>query len=270
MTERARANIWFPFYVADYLRDTMHLTTELHGAYVLLLLAAWTRGGRLPNDDLQLAGIAKMAPAQWRKASPVLRAFFAVAGDEIVQKRMAAEAEKAQRLSDIRSEVGAKGGRPRKQPESKEKPIGSPEQNQNHKQPETQPQSHSSPKSLIAEANASLSPKGDQRPPKGLLSYPAEFEAAWQAYPHVKGRSSRPQTLAQWRLLDGETRTALPGAAARFAREEPRTAHGRRRGGNAPLDPRREIRGLACAWAGDIRGNDGGRCRDDRDAPRPP
>ena len=49
---------WMPFYVADYLRDTRHLSATEHGAYMLLIMQAWTQGGLLPLDPVRLARIA--------------------------------------------------------------------------------------------------------------------------------------------------------------------------------------------------------------------
>ena len=59
---------------------------------------------------------------------------------------------------------------------------------------------------------------------KSAGAYPEAFEAAWRAYPHAKGRSSKPKTMAEWRRLPTATRDLLPGAAARYGREgnEPR------------------------------------------------
>lgn len=120
----AAASAWMPLYVADYLRDTMHLSTELHGAYLLLIMAAWSRGGTLPNDPAQLAGMAKMSPAAWRRASAVILPFFKATGQTLAHKRIVEEFEKAQRLSETRRQNGGKGGRPRKLEVTGEKPTG--------------------------------------------------------------------------------------------------------------------------------------------------
>ena len=62
-------------HVGDYLKETMHLDSTLHGAYLLFILHLWAKG-TLPDDDVQLAMIARMSPTQWRRARPILQAFF--------------------------------------------------------------------------------------------------------------------------------------------------------------------------------------------------
>lgn len=49
--------------------------------------------------------------------------------------------------------------------------------------------------------------------------YPDDFEAAWKAYPHTEGRSSKPETLARWLDLSETDRAALPAACDRYRRE---------------------------------------------------
>jgi uncharacterized protein YdaU (DUF1376 family) len=44
------SDTWMPFYVGDYLSATGRLTTEQHGAYLLILLDYW-KNGPPPNDD---------------------------------------------------------------------------------------------------------------------------------------------------------------------------------------------------------------------------
>jgi uncharacterized protein YdaU (DUF1376 family) len=64
-----------PIHIGDLLRDTGHLRALLIGAYLLLLFHHWSTG-ELPDDDDQLSAIARMSPAEWRKARPILIKFF--------------------------------------------------------------------------------------------------------------------------------------------------------------------------------------------------
>lgn len=98
-----------PWYVGDYLVDTTNLNTEQHGAYCLMLMAAWKRGGSLPKDDSQLASICKLQPARWRAYKGILLEFFDDTGDAYAHGRVTKERLKAQGISDKKA-LNGKGG----------------------------------------------------------------------------------------------------------------------------------------------------------------
>jgi uncharacterized protein YdaU (DUF1376 family) len=82
---------YMPLFVADYLGDTTHLSTEEHGAYMLLLMAMWQAGGELPADPERLARMARMSVKRWEKIAPVVLAYFTKSGDFLHQKRLTQE-----------------------------------------------------------------------------------------------------------------------------------------------------------------------------------
>jgi uncharacterized protein YdaU (DUF1376 family) len=96
---------WMPFYVGDYLAATTRLTTEQHGAYVLLLLDYW-RNGPPPHDDLVLAQIVRLSLAAWRKMKPAIMPFFEIRGEELFQGRVERERQKAAEITEKRSKAG--------------------------------------------------------------------------------------------------------------------------------------------------------------------
>lgn len=113
---------WMPMFIGDYLADTSHLTTEQHGAYLLLLFAAWKKECKLRCDDCQLAAICKLPPEKWAKHKAVLQEFFEVQDGYWIQKRQAEEHRKALRIQANRSQAGTTAVKARWKQE-KEKPV---------------------------------------------------------------------------------------------------------------------------------------------------
>jgi uncharacterized protein YdaU (DUF1376 family) len=72
-----KTDIWMPVFIGDYLADTMHLTTEQHGAYLLLLFHLWRRGS-LRDDDAVLAKVSGLGENAWNLHRPVLAEFFKI------------------------------------------------------------------------------------------------------------------------------------------------------------------------------------------------
>lgn len=93
-----------PLATDAYLADTTHLSTIEHGAYLLLLMCLWRAGGRLPNDQRQLAKFCRLSPMQFKRVWPVLEPFFFVEGDQIGQGKcddfLGAVRQKSQKASD--------------------------------------------------------------------------------------------------------------------------------------------------------------------------
>lgn len=101
-----KRDLWMPLYIGDYLADTGHLTTTQHGAYLLLLMHYW-RKKELPDDDKQLAAIAKLPLRIWLDSKETIQAFF---HDGWKSKRIEEELQKRALVSKKRAEAGAKGG----------------------------------------------------------------------------------------------------------------------------------------------------------------
>ena len=122
------ATPWMPFYPADYLADTRRLTTEQHGAYLLLLMDSWSSGA-LPDDDDVLARVAGLDAERWAQVRPVIAGYFQIADGQWVHARIEREREHAQAHAQASSERAKKAAASRwgkkQPPESTEKPVKS-------------------------------------------------------------------------------------------------------------------------------------------------
>lgn len=72
--------------IADYLADTMHLSAEEHGAYLLLMFNYWQTGKPIPKN--RLAKIARLTNERWADVEPSLQEFFCDNGEEWVHLRI--------------------------------------------------------------------------------------------------------------------------------------------------------------------------------------
>lgn len=95
---------WMPLYVADYLADTIRLTTVEHGAYLLLIIQYWNDGS-LPSDDDELARIVRMPKRDWMKIRSRIAPFFR---EGWKHKRIDEELAKASEISDRRKASASK------------------------------------------------------------------------------------------------------------------------------------------------------------------
>lgn len=110
---------YMQLYVADYLADTMHLTTEEHGAYLLLIFNYWQTGKPIPVS--RLARITRLSNERWTDVERSLVEFFNERGNEWVHDRIerdldAVHATQAQRIAAGKASAEARkqAAKPRK------------------------------------------------------------------------------------------------------------------------------------------------------------
>lgn len=103
-----KVDIWMPLYIGDYLADTQRLTTEQHGAYLLLIMDYW-RSGRPPDNDQVLAQICKLSPDAWCNAKAMLKQYFSIEDGFWVHKRIEAEILDAAQNQNRKHQRAVKG-----------------------------------------------------------------------------------------------------------------------------------------------------------------
>ena len=105
-----------PVFIGDYLADTMHLSTEQHGAYLLLLFHLWRRGN-LPDDDGALAQITGLSRNAWNQTRPVLAEFFQIHDGlwrhgRVERERIRVAAKQLSKSKQAKSAAALRWGKP--------------------------------------------------------------------------------------------------------------------------------------------------------------
>lgn len=112
-------------HIGDYARDTAHLSMLEHGAYTLLLDRYYATEKPIPADQVHRLARARTRDEK-AAVDAVLGEFFVLIDGEWHHNRADREIEKASGRITAAKENGKKGGRPRKQNETQEKPSGFP------------------------------------------------------------------------------------------------------------------------------------------------
>lgn len=157
---------WMAFNVADYTANTLHLTTRQHGAYILLICAAWSGKGALPGTDQGLMAIAKLSPKEWAVDGDVIKAFLTRRDDVWVHERVEFEWLDSQALIKAKSAAGKEGARRRWAGRTNGKPMAVPSGSHGQTDapkplPDPLPSSHG--KTITDAPRASASPDGPPR-----------------------------------------------------------------------------------------------------------
>jgi len=197
----SKPKAWMPLYIGDYLKDTMHLNTEEHGAYLLIIMASWTNGGEVREDDIP--GIIKKSAKKSQKMMQKLRQFFTEKDGFFVHKRVAEELNKASKNIENKSNAGKKGAEKRWA-----KPMAEP-------MAEGKAKNSSSP-------SPSPSPSiKEESKSKTLVRFP-EF---WNSYPIKKAKAPALKSYER-AIKSGVSHITLMAGVDRAIRMDPKWAEG--------------------------------------------
>lgn len=176
----SKPDTWMPMFWGDYLRDTGHLSTAQHGAYMLLIGHYWTTGKPIPDSDAVMGRITRQGIASWRNMREVIAAFFDIADGLWRHHRIEAELDRATRFIEKQAANGAKGGRPRNPTETQTYPNDKPKP-----KPEIttspSPPNISSHGRISTDAASAPAPEG-ARPRSSGLTSDAEWRDRLEAY----------------------------------------------------------------------------------------
>lgn len=137
--KRARAKRPCPLWVDAFQRDTQHLQADEVGAYMLILMAMWTRPTcDLPEDPARIARVARVSKRLWdSRIGPVIMDFLMVQDGAVISERLRKEAAYVERQVTLQSnrksgEKSAKGQKIKEVPPSTDTTTDDPSQQPNN------------------------------------------------------------------------------------------------------------------------------------------
>ncbi len=171
---------YMQFYVADYLADTMHLTSEEHGAYLLLMFNYWQTGKPIPKKRLQK--IARVPNDRWTDVEDTLSEFFTDNGEEWVHDRIEADLAATREAQQQRAAAGKASAEARKaakrealKRESNDR--STPAEHPSNENPTNKEQNRTDKSRVNNNGSAEAEPVRDESAPKKFTD--EDFEKFW-------------------------------------------------------------------------------------------
>lgn len=184
---------YIPFYPADHLADTMHLTLEEQGAYTKLMFVMWRAGGYLEDDDKKTCLILGVTQKKWIQIKSSLKEFFVYENGKFFQKRLLAERRSAEEIRIKKSEAGRASAKAKSLNNKDTTPT--PVENVLEQTPNKNSTTRAvlrTPEPILSEANASSS--RSNHPQKSIILpdwLPAE---PWQSFEEMRKKIKKPMT----------------------------------------------------------------------------
>jgi uncharacterized protein YdaU (DUF1376 family) len=203
---------FLPLYTGDYMRDAGHLNVLEHGAYLLLLMAAWNDGGRLPNDDAKLMRLARCNKRQWETVKGAIIGFFDETPEGLIQRRLRREITKYENEIEKRRYAGKIGGEAKAR-KTQEAELASAKQMLESATSKTVAKA-SQPEPEPKEEDKSSSISEPSVPRQIVKMRCEEFDEVWRLWPQ-KGRSAKSKALALWKAKGMNSDPAMMLAAVR-------------------------------------------------------
>jgi uncharacterized protein YdaU (DUF1376 family) len=223
---------YIQLYTADYLADTMHLTTEEHGAYLLLIFNYWQTGKPIPKKRLQK--IARVPNDRWPSVEDSLSEFFTDNGENWVHERIERDLESVMEAQEQRARAGKASAEARKRAKQKKTERKTNDRSTTVENPlERKPNEKITNKDTDTDTDTELKTIGpsasdeptqsapadedDQAKPQ---AYPQEFELAWQKYPKRPGSNPKRQAFKAWkaRTKEGYDPAQMLAGVVRYAK----------------------------------------------------
>lgn len=100
---------WMPLWIGDIRRETIGQPLEFQAMYMNLMMAAWERGGQLPDDEKQLCRISGASSEQWVEHRQELANLFVPRNGMWSHNLIREELVKAANISARRKAAAQKG-----------------------------------------------------------------------------------------------------------------------------------------------------------------